>query len=93
MIAVADRDHEVGPDEDHDLAGLHDLAGHRDGLVLDVGDGLEHQEQRVVVALELGPLMGVHSVLDGQLVQAEDVGHGLHLVFVGFVQADPHEGG
>ena len=35
--------------------------------------------------------MGVHGVLDGQLVQAEHVGHGLHLVLVGFVQADPDE--
>ena len=35
--------------------------------------------------------MGVHGVLDGQLVQAEHVGDGLHLVFVGFVQADPDE--
>ncbi len=35
--------------------------------------------------------MGVHGVLDGQLVQAEHVGHGLHLMGVGFVQADPDE--
>ena len=26
VLAVANRDHEVGADEDHDLAGLHDLA-------------------------------------------------------------------
>ncbi len=35
--------------------------------------------------------MGVHGVLDGQLVQAEHVGDGLHLMGVGFVQADPDE--
>ena len=65
-------------------------SGHR--LVLDVVDRLEHQEQRLVVALQLRPLVGVHGVLDGQFVQAEHVGDGLHLVFVGFVQADPDEG-
>ena len=35
--------------------------------------------------------MRVHGVLDGEFVQAEHVGHGLHLVLVGFVQADPDE--
>ena len=35
--------------------------------------------------------MGVHRVLDGQLVQTEHLGHGLHLMLVGFVQADPDE--
>ena len=92
VLAVTDRDHEIGSDEDHDLAGLDDLAGVDHRHVFDVVHGLEHQEQRLVVALQLRPLMGVHRVLDGQLVQAEHVGDGLHLVFVGFVQADPHEG-
>ena len=92
MVAVADGHDEVGPDEDHDLAGLDDLAGLGHRLVLDVVDGLEHQEQRVVVALQLGSLVGVHRVLDGEFVQAEHVGDGLHLVFVGFVQTDPDEG-
>ena len=91
VLAVADRDDEVGADEDHDLAGLDDLAGQGHGFVFDVVDGLEDQEQRLVVALQLRPLMGVHRVLDGQLVQAEHVGDGLHLVLVGFVQADPDE--
>ncbi len=91
VFAVAHRDHEVESDEDHDLAGLDDLAGQRDRLVLDVVDGLEHQKQRLVVALEFRPLMRVHGVLDGQLVQAEHVGHRLHLVLVGFMQADPDE--
>ena len=93
MIAVADGDHEVGPDEDHDLAGLDDLAGQRHRLVLDVVDRLEHQEQRVVVALELRSLVGVHRVLDGQRVQAENLCHRLHLVLVGLMKTDPDEGG
>ena len=91
VIAVPDGDHEVGPDEHHDLAGLDDLAGQRHGLVFDVVDRLEHQEQGVVVAFQLRPLVGVHGVLDGQRVQAENLGHRLHLVLVGFVQADPDE--
>ena len=92
MLAVADGDDEVGADEDHDLAGLDDLAGLGHRLVLDVVHRLEDQEQRLVVAFQLRPLVGVHRVLDGQFVQAEHVGDGLHLVFVGFVQPDPHEG-
>ena len=39
--------------------------------MLDVGDGLEDGEERVVVPLQLGPLVRVHRVLDGQRVQAE----------------------
>ena len=91
VLAVPDGHHEVRADEDHDLAGLDDFAGLGDGFVFDVVHRLEHQEQRLVVALQLGPLMRVHRVLDGQFVQAEHVGHGLHLMVVGFVQADPDE--
>lgn len=92
MVAVPDGHDEVGPDEDHDLAGLDDLTGLRHRLVVDVHDGLEHQEQRVVVAFQLRPLMGVHRVFDGELVQPEHVGDGLHLAVVGLVQPDPDEG-
>ena len=91
VIAVADRDHEVLADEDHDLAGLDDLACQRHRFVRDVLDGFQHQEQRVVVALQLGPLMGVHGVLHGQRVQPEDVCDILHLSLVGLVQPDPDE--
>ncbi len=91
VLAVSDRHHEVGTDEDHDLAGLDDLPGLGDRLVLDVVDRLEDHEQRLVVALQLRSLMRVHRVLDGQLVQAEHIADGLHLMFVGFVKADPHE--
>ena len=37
--------------------------------------------------------MSVDGVLDGQLVQVENVGYRLHLMVVGFVKADPDEGG
>ena len=54
-------------DEHVDLAGL-------DGVVLvDVPERLEHEEQRVVVALELGTLVGGERVLDGQRVQVVDL--------------------
>ena len=80
MVAVADRHDEVRADERHDLAGLDQLGGGGGLVVLDVGDGLEHHEQRVVVALQLGPLVGGDGVLDGQLVQAEGLGDGRDLV-------------
>ena len=55
-----------------------------------VFDGLQYQEQRVVVLLEFRPLMGLHSVFDHQFVQAERVGHPFHLPAVGGVQTHPH---
>ncbi len=91
MFTVADRDHEVAADEDHDLAGLDDLAGQHHRFVPDVIDGLEDEEQGVGVPLHLGPLMGAHRVFHGQRVQAENVGHLLHLGLAGFAQAHPDE--
>jgi hypothetical protein len=88
MVAVPDGDHEVAAEEDHDLPGLDDLLA---GLRAAVADGLEHHEQRVVVALELGPLVGVHRVLDGQLVQPEDLRDPRDLLLGRLVQPDPHE--
>ena len=35
----------------------------------------------------------MHGVFHGQRVQIENPGHRLHLELVGFVQADPREGG
>ena len=65
-LAVADGDHEARAEEDHHLADLDEL------LAVDVARGLEHDEERVAaVDLELGPLVGVDGVLDGQRVQLE----------------------
>ena len=54
-----------GADEHVDLAEL-DLLD-----VVDVAGGSEHDEQGVVVAFELGALMGDDRVLDGQRVEPE----------------------
>jgi hypothetical protein len=83
---MPDRDDEIRPEEHHHLARRDDLPGGRRLAVADVADGLEHHEQRVVVALQLGPLVGVHRVLDGELVQAEDVRDAGDLLGVGLVQ-------
>jgi hypothetical protein len=83
---VADRDHELGAEEQHDLAELDGLVG------LDVAGRLEDHEQGVVVDLQLGSLVGVDGVLDGQLVQVELAPHRRELGRVGLVQADPDEG-
>jgi hypothetical protein len=79
VSTVTHRDHEVRADEDHDLAAFHDLAGQHHRFVRDVVDGFEYQEQRVVVSLQLGPLMCAYRVFDGQRVQPENVGYFLHL--------------
>ena len=68
-LAVADGDHEALAEEDHDLADLDEL------VAVDVARGLEHDEERVAaVDLELGALVGVDGVLDGQRVQLEVLG-------------------
>src|ERR1051325_418380 len=64
----------------------------RDAALLAIGlGGAQGDEQRVAVALELGPLVGQVRVLDGEVVQAE---LGLHLLqqpLVRLVEPDPHE--
>ena len=92
VVAMPDRHHEIAVDEDHDLAGLDDLASQQGGLVWHIVEGLEHQEQRFVVTLQLGPLVSADRVLDGQRVHAERIADLLHLMLGGGVQADPGEG-
>lgn len=91
VVAVPHAHDEVGAGEQHDLAGLDDVLGGRHRLVLDVTDGAQHQEQHVVVALELRALVGVDGVLDHQLVESEGVRDVRHLLLVGVVQPEPHE--
>ena len=75
-VGVTDGDDEL-PGEDVHLTEL-------DGLGFgDVARRSQHQEQRVAVAFELGALVCLYGVLDGELVQLElarDVGE---LVLVG----------
>ena len=82
-LAVADGDHEVGTDEHVDLAEL-DLLG-----LVEVARRAQHDEQRVAVALQLGPLVGDDGVLDGELVELELGGQRGDLVLFRPVQPDP----
>ena len=84
-VAVPDGHDEVVADEHVDLAGLDGVLG------IDVPEGLQGEEQAVVVAFELRALVSRHGVLDGERVQAEHVGHLVELGGVGLVQADPDE--
>ena len=83
---MAHRDDETVPDEQEDLAEL-DVVG----LVV-VAHGLEHEQQRVAVDLELRPLVSVDRVLDGELVQVKLEPDGLEFLLGRLVQADPNEG-
>lgn len=83
--------HEVGAREDHDLAGVDDLAGLGEFGVFDVGHRLEDGEQDVAVLLDLRPLVGVDGVLDGDRVQPEQLGDPRELRLGGFVQPQPDE--
>ncbi|BFO20136.1 hypothetical protein SHKM778_65240 [Streptomyces sp. KM77-8] len=72
-------------EEDHDLAG-------GDGVALRlVLDRLEDHEQRVVVHLQFGSLMGLEGVLDGQRMQSELLRDQAELVRRRLVQPDPDE--
>jgi hypothetical protein len=88
---VPHRDDEVPAGEAHHLTGFDDLAGRREFGVLDVVDRLEDGEQRVVVPFQLGPLVCVDGVLDGQRVQPELRGDTSEFGFRRLVQADPGE--
>jgi hypothetical protein len=53
---------------------------------------LQRDEQRVAVSLDLGALVGVVSVLNGQLMQTEDLLDLLQYRVVRLMQSEPHEG-
>jgi hypothetical protein len=91
VLTVPDRDDEPRPAEHHHLAGLNHLAGGGQILVRDVPDGLEYGEQRVVVPLELGALVRLGRVLQGQCVQTELLADDGQLAIVRLEQADPDE--
>ena len=71
------RDHEVGADEQVQLAEF-DLLD-----VVEVAGGPEHDEQGVAVAFELRALMGLDRVLDGELMQLELRGERTQFALVG----------
>src|SRR3546814_13796100 len=52
---------------------------------------LQHDEQRIAVDLNLGPLMGMVRIFHRQFVQAEFVLQGLPQWFVGLQCADPDQ--
>src|SRR4051794_21621166 len=60
-------------------------------LAVDELSGAQRDEDRVAVDLELGALMGVVRVLDGEIVQAETLLHGAQQILVRLVQTDPDE--
>jgi hypothetical protein len=82
---VPDRDDEVAAGEQVDLAGLDGVVG------VDVPEGLEGEEQALVVPLELGPLVGLERVLDRERVQTERVRDVVELALAGLVEAHPDE--
>ena len=73
------------PDEDQDLAGLDELFG------ILVGHGLEHDEERIAVVLELWALVRLQRILDRELVQVELRADSLELLDGRLDEADPDE--
>ena len=51
----------------------------------------QHDEERIAVLLELRPLVGTERVLDREVVQAERLLEASQELFVGLLDADPHE--
>ena len=84
-FGVTDRDDEVRSDEHVQFAEFDPF------LVVDVAGRAQHHEQDVVEALELGALVPLEGVFDGQVVQAELCGDGAYFPLRGPVHADPGE--
>ena len=84
-LAVSHGDDEAVTDEEHDLTGL-DVARR-----LDVAQGLEHDEHRRLVLLDLGSLVAEDGVLDGQGVQVQLLVDEGELVVGRVPQPDPDE--
>jgi len=79
-------------EEDHDRAGLDDVAALVvPGIVLHVGERAQREEYDVVVALELGPLAGGGGVLERQRVEVEDLAELVELRLGGVVEPQPDE--
>ncbi|GAA3098695.1 hypothetical protein GCM10020001_013930 [Nonomuraea salmonea] len=82
-LGVAYGDHEVGADEDVQLA-------ERDLLhVVEVAGGAQHDEEGVAVAVGLGALGADDGVLQRQLVQLELLAELDQLPFLRPVEPDP----
>ena len=82
-LTVAHAHHKVFSHKEVDFAELDPL------LLVQVAGRLEHDEESLPVALQLGPLVGVRRILDRQPVQAELPGHRRELLFRRPVEADP----
>src|SRR5918993_1026170 len=82
-LAVAHAHYEVFSHKEVDFAELDPL------LLGRVAGRLEHDKERIPVALQLGPLVGVRRILDRQTVQAELPGDGRELLYRRLVEADP----
>jgi hypothetical protein len=80
---VSDGDDEVRPGEDVQLAELHALLG------VEVTGGAEDREEQAVVALELGALVCLDGVLDGELVEGELGSDRVQLLRRRAVEPDP----
>src|SRR5918995_2016539 len=82
-LAVAHAHHEIFSHKEVNLAELDPL------LLVQVAGRLEHDKERIPVALQLGPLVGVRRILDRQPVQAELPGDGRELLYRRLVEAAP----
>ena len=66
---VPHADHEPRPDQDRHVAGVDDLGGGRELLVLDVPGGAQHQPGHLADGLHARPVPARHGLLDEQLVK------------------------
>jgi hypothetical protein len=82
-LAVSHRQDEPRTGEDVDLTEL-DLFG-----LVEVPGGTQDDEQRVVVAFDLGSLVGMDRVLDGEWMELELRRQRLDLSLLRAVEADP----
>ena len=85
-VSVSHHHDEPAPEEDQYLSELDDLFG------VDVARRLQDEQRRIVVTLELRPLMRLDRVLDCQLMEVELATHLFEFVARRLVEPNPHEG-
>ncbi len=73
------------PTKTVDLSEVHRLC------FIDVAGGLQHDEQRLPVTLQLRALVGLDRILHGRRVHPELFRGGIELLLRKFVEADPDD--
>ena len=82
---MGNHDDELLADDHLHFTGLDEVTPVDEVLIARVLHGADDLEQLVLVALQLGALVGGHGILDDELVDVVALRHLQHLLFRGFL--------